>query len=65
MHWFSLISGISEVPEIFEWFDEAYRRLLRGFFEDENRSGKYHVDGTVYAHAVLECFRNMVNPNDE
>ena len=27
--------------------------------------GKDQVDGTVYTHAVLECIRNMANPNDE
>ncbi|KAF8810394.1 hypothetical protein BYT27DRAFT_7186617 [Phlegmacium glaucopus] len=68
--WFSLISGISPVPDIFDIFpaylgdEERYRHLLIEFFEDENRSGKYHLDGIVYAHAALECFRNMVNPND-
>ncbi|KAF8815723.1 hypothetical protein BYT27DRAFT_7192458 [Phlegmacium glaucopus] len=73
--WFSLISGISQVPDIFPFYavyspvhmgdEERYRRLLIEFFEDKNRSGKYHVDGIVYAHAALECFRNMVNPNDD
>ncbi|KAF8809778.1 hypothetical protein BYT27DRAFT_7135942 [Phlegmacium glaucopus] len=73
--WLSMISGISRVPDIFPFntsypfvstvVDEQYRHLLIKFFEDENRSGKYHVDGTVYAHAALECFRNMVNPNDD
>ncbi|KAF8815007.1 hypothetical protein BYT27DRAFT_7201103 [Phlegmacium glaucopus] len=73
--WFSMISGISRVPDIFPLntsypfvstvVDEQYRHLLIEFFEDKNRSGKYHVDGIVYAHAALECFRNMVNPNDD
>ncbi|KAF8809769.1 hypothetical protein BYT27DRAFT_7232197 [Phlegmacium glaucopus] len=69
--WSSLISGMSPVPDIFPFYslyyddyEERYRHLLIEFFEDKNRSGKYHVDGIVYAHAALECFRNMVNPND-
>ena len=45
--------------------ESELRLLISKFLEDSDRSGKYHVDGTVYAHAVLECFRNMVNPNDE
>ncbi|KAF8815033.1 hypothetical protein BYT27DRAFT_7201133 [Phlegmacium glaucopus] len=65
--WFSLISGISRVPDIFPLYTdpEPYRRLLIEFFEDKDRSGKYHVDGIVYARAALECFQNMVNPNDD
>jgi hypothetical protein len=60
--WFSLISGISQVPDIFHF---EYGHFISEFFEDKNRSGKYHVDGTVYAHATLEYFRNMLNPNHE
>jgi len=45
--------------------EQPYRLMLSEFFEDKNRSGQYHLDGTVYAHAALECLRNMVNPNDE
>ena len=77
--WVSLISGVSKVPRIFEWSsytdawsqlhldrnESEFRLLITEFLEDRDRSGKYHVDGTVYAHAALECFRNMVNPNDE
>ena len=66
--WFFLISGTSEVPNIFTTFlngPQKYRDFLCEFFEDQNRSGKYHVDGMAYAHAVLECFRNMINPNAE
>ncbi|KAF8809797.1 hypothetical protein BYT27DRAFT_7187682, partial [Phlegmacium glaucopus] len=69
--WFSLISGISRVPDIFAfdkysrpYMHERYQHLLIKFFDDKNRSGKYHVDGIVYAHAALECCQNMVNPND-
>ena len=66
--WFYLISGISKVPDIFEphylSYNVAYRRFLSTFFEDKKRSGRYHVDGTVYAHAALQCFRNMFNLND-
>ncbi|KAF8810496.1 hypothetical protein BYT27DRAFT_7186573 [Phlegmacium glaucopus] len=63
--WFSLISSDSRDPNVFHVHSESYRHLLIKFFEDKNRSGKYHVDGIVYAHAALECFRNMVNPNDD
>ena len=63
--WFSLISRASEVPHIFLYGPKEYHYFLREFFEDKNRSGKYHVDDTVYAHAALECFRNMINPNAE
>ena len=64
--WFSLISGSSQVPDIFRWYPvNKYRHFLSEFFDDKNRSGKYHVDGTVYAHATLECFRNMFNSNHE
>ncbi|KAF8809772.1 hypothetical protein BYT27DRAFT_7187645 [Phlegmacium glaucopus] len=71
--WFSLISGISRVPDIFPFYpvyslndnEEQYRHLLIEFFEDKTRSGKYHLDGIVYAQAALECFQNMVNPNDD
>ena len=64
--WFSLISGVSEVPDIFLDCDPGKcQDFLSEFFEDENRSGKYHVNGTIYAHAALECFRNMINPNSE
>ena len=65
LRWFSLISGTSHVPDIFLWGSEKYQHFLCEFFEDKNRSGRYHVDGTVYAHAVLECFQNMINPNAE
>jgi hypothetical protein len=63
--WFSLISGISEVPKIFSYRAAEYRALIHEFFEDKARSGKYHVDGIIYAHAALECLRNMINPGDE
>ena len=66
--WFYLISGISKVPDIFQphfFYDVAYRHFLSKFFEDKSRSGKYHVDGIVYAHAALQCFRKMFNPDDE
>ena len=63
--WFSLISGISDVPNILRYHSDLYRNLICEFFENKLRSGKYHIDGTVYAHAALECLRNMVNPNDE
>ena len=63
--WFSLISGISEVSKIFPFHHHPYQVFIREFFEDKARSGKYHVDGTTYAHAALECLRNMVNPSDE
>ena len=77
--WFSTISGVSKVPRIFQcdtridsWSSlvskgngSNFLLLIAEFLEDRDRSGKYHVDGTVYAHAALECFRIMVNPNDE
>lgn len=74
--WFSLISGASQVPDIFNGFKyvtwssldgdaEKFRLFITEFFEDRNRSGKYYLDGTVYAYAALECLKNMVNPNDE
>ena len=62
-------SLISSIPDLFRWHwgrhPDPYRHLLIEFFEDKDRSGKYHVDGVVYAHAALEYFRNMVDPNDE
>ena len=63
--WFSLNLGTSTLPAIFSWYFEDYRHFLSNFFEDKNRSGRYHLDGTVYAHAALECLRNMINPNAE
>jgi hypothetical protein len=63
--WLSLISGISDVPDILHFHIDSYRDFICEFFENKLRSGKYHIDGTVYAHAALECLRNMVNPNDE
>ena len=56
--WSRVIPGSYEVPSIFLCGQE-YQDLLSEFFEDKNRSGKYHVDGTAYAHAALEFFRNI------
>lgn len=56
--WFYLFH-LSQVPTIFTKVEDDLR-ILPAFFEDKIRSGKYHVDGTVYAHAVLEFFRNML-----
>jgi hypothetical protein len=67
-HWFSLISGISQVPDILESGNpetEPYQHFLLEFFEDKDRSGNYYLDGIIYARAALECFRNMANINDE
>ena len=49
------------IPKIFlgRCAPKEYQDLLSEFFEDKNRSGKYHVDSTVYAHAALEFFRNI------
>ena len=63
--WFSFISGATQFPLIFLWRNPGYNRFLMQFFEDKERSGIYHMDGTVYAHAALECFQNMFNPNDK
>ena len=64
--WSFLISGVSQVSNFFQQYTNPLdKNFLTNFFEDKARSGKYHVDGTVYAHAALECLRNMVNPNDE
>ena len=64
--WFSLISGISRVPDLFRrYYFYGFQHFLCDFLEDRARSGKYHVNGRAYAHAALECLRNMVNPNDE
>ena len=64
--WCSLTSGTFQVPDFFpmdSWV--PYQPFLSEFFEDKARSGKYHVDGTVYAYAALECSLNMINRNDE
>jgi len=63
--WFSLISGSSDVPDIFSRSREEYQDFLTDFFEDKDRSGRYHLDGTVYAHVALECFQNMINSNSD
>jgi len=65
LRWFPLISGTSQVPYIFSFGPKEYRNFLRQFFEDKNRSGKYHVDGRAYGHAALECFRNMIDSNSD
>ena len=64
-HYCSRASTESNIFELdSDFYNFQYRNLLSTFFEDKKRSGKYHVDGTVYARAALECFRNMFNPND-
>ena len=63
--WFSLVSGTTQLPDVILFRSDQYKHLLMHFFEDKDRSGRYHVDGTVYAHAALECFQNMFNPNDK
>ena len=64
--WFSLTSGTIRVPDFLETrHSDSYQCFLSEFFEDKTRSGKYHVDGTVYANAALECLLNMINLNDE
>ena len=64
--WFSLTSGTFQVPDFFRAYGwVGYQPFLSEFFEDKARSGKYHVDGTVYAYAALECLLNMINLTDE
>ena len=61
----SIILRSSQISAILLRGPQQYQDLLREFFEDKNRSGRYHLDGTVYAHTALAYFQTMINPNAE